>query len=44
MSPESTLMLTPEEKQTRKQAVAKMLPAYYDVNSQICREIYMLDV
>lgn len=43
MAPECTLMLTPEEKAIRKREVKKMLPPYYDVSSEICKEIYMLD-
>lgn len=42
MAPESTLMLTPEDKEVRRREVKKMLPAYYDVSSEICQEIYML--
>ena len=43
MAPESTLMLTAEEKEVRRREVKKMLPAYYDVSSGICQEIYMLE-
>jgi ectoine hydroxylase-related dioxygenase (phytanoyl-CoA dioxygenase family) len=43
MAPESTLMLTAEDKAVRKREVKKMLPAYLDVNNDLCREIFMLD-
>jgi hypothetical protein len=43
MAPESILMLTKEEKEVRKREVKKMLPAYFDTNNDICREVFMLD-
>jgi hypothetical protein len=43
MAPECSLMLTPEEYEVRKSEVKKMLPPYYDVHNDICKEIYMLD-
>lgn len=42
MAPESTLMLSAKDKEFRRNEVKKMLPAYYDVSSEICQEIYML--
>lgn len=43
MAPETTLMLTKKDKEVRKREIRKILPAYYDTNNAICKEIFMLN-
>jgi hypothetical protein len=37
MSPESTLCLTPEEKDLRKKALKNMIPSYVDLSSDLAK-------